>query len=108
MAIMALTGAATVGVDASVTGISHPTTASAEKSYGTISRAKDSDGNIVAALVGKETHSMSVSGYSTVADGPDLGAAITVGGVSGKVISVNIEKSVEDFSKFTAEGRGLP
>lgn len=108
MAIMTLSGDAEVGVDASVTGISHPTSASAEKSYGTISRAKDSDGNIVAALVGKETHSMSVSGYSTVADGPELGAAISVGGLSGKVISVNIEKSVEDFSKFSAEGRGLP
>jgi hypothetical protein len=107
MAIMKL-GTSTVGVvGVTCAGITHPTSASGEKSYGTIVRAKDKDGNICAALVGKASASMTVSGYSTTGTGPELGGAINAGGVSGKVISVSIEKSVEDFSKFTAEGRGL-
>jgi hypothetical protein len=93
--------------DATVQGISHPTSGSAEKSLGTVVRAKDAEGNVVAALVGKESYALSVTGYSTAADGPALGADISVAGLDGKVISVNIEKSVEDFSRFTAEGRGL-
>lgn len=105
---MNLTGNAEVGVEASCAGISDPTSASAEKSYGTVIRAKDSTGKIVAALLGRETYSLSVSGYSTNGDGPDLSDSIEVGGLSGKVTSVTIEKSVEDFSRFTAEGRGLP
>lgn len=108
MAIMTLTGTGIVGAtDASTPGITHPSTASAEKSYGTIVRAKNSEGSVVAALVGKQSFAMSITGFSTN-DGPELGDDIEVAGVSGKVTSVNIEKSVEDFSRFSAEGRGLP
>lgn len=109
MAIMRLTNVGTVGVTGvTVAGISEPTSASAEKSYGTVQRAKGSDGDVKAALVGKQSYSLSVSGYSTDAEGPELGSDISVGGLSGKVTSTNVEKSVEDFSKFTAEGRGIP
>jgi hypothetical protein len=109
MAIMTLSGTGIVGAgDASTPGITHPTSGSAEKSYGTTVRAKNSEGDVVAALVGKESYSMSVTGYSTNADGPALGDEIEVAGLAGKVISVNVERSVEDFSRFTAEGRGLP
>jgi len=108
MAIMRLGSGTIVGAgDASVTGISAPTSASAEKVLGTVVRAKNSEGNVVAALVGKESYNLSITGFSTVADGPNLGADMDVAGLSGKVTSVNIEKSVEDFSRFTAEGRGL-
>jgi hypothetical protein len=99
----------TVGVsNVTCAGITHVTSASAEKSFGTVSKAKDSNGDVVAALVGKESYSMSVSGYSTAANGPNLGDNISVGGLTGKVTSVNIEKTVEDFSRFSADGRGLP
>jgi hypothetical protein len=110
MALMKLKGTnLTVGVsNVTCAGITHVTSASAEKSYGTISKAKDSNGDVCAALVGKETYAMSVSGYSTSANGPNLGDAITVGGLSGKVTSVNIERTVEDFSRFSADGRGIP
>ena len=105
---LSLSGNAEVGVNATCGGITDPTSASGEKSYGTVIRAKDSTGKICAALVGRETYSLNVSGYSTDSDGPELGDDISVGGLSGKVTSVSVEKSVEDFSKFTAEGRGLP
>lgn len=99
----------TVGVsNVTCNGISHVTSASAEKSYGTISKAKDSNGDVVAALVGKESYALSVSGYSTSANGPNLGDNISVGGISGKVTSVNIERTVEDFSRYSADGRGIP
>jgi hypothetical protein len=107
MAIMQL-GASTTGVNATCGGISHPTSASAERSFGTLSRAKDSEGNVVAVLMGKESIALSVSGYSTDAAGPALGGEISVAGAAGKVTSVTIERSNEDFSRFSAEGRGLP
>ena len=106
MAIMTLQGT-TVSADASTQGITHPSSGSAEKVLGTVVRAKDADGKVVAALVGKESYNLSISGYSTAEGGPELGDEIEVAGLAGKVTSVNIEKSVEDFSRFTAEGRGL-
>jgi hypothetical protein len=111
MAIMRLsTNPTTVGIpdEVTITGITHVSSASAEKSLGTVVRAKDSDGEIVAALVGKESYALNVSGYSTTADGPELGSEIAVGGLAGKVTSVNIERSVEDFTRFSADGRGIP
>jgi len=110
MAIMRLSaGASTVGAGSAATaGITHPTSGSAEKSLGTVVRAKDADGDVVAALVGKESIALSVTGYSTTVNGPELGDAIEVSGLEGKVTSVTIEKTVEDFSRFSAEGRGLP
>lgn len=108
MATMTL-GNSAVGIGgATCEGIDQITNASAEKSYGTVVKAKGSDGDFVAALVGKESYSFSVTGYSTDANGPALGGDISVGGLAGKVTSVNIERSVEDFSRFSAEGRGLP
>lgn len=109
MAIMRLAASGpTVGADgASTAGITHPTSGSAEKSLGTVVRAKDATGDVVAALVGKESYNLSITGYSTSAEGPELGDEIEVAGLTGKVTGVNIEKTVEDFSRFTAEGRGL-
>ena len=107
MALMKL-GTSTTGVNASCGGITHPTQASAERSYGTVARAKDKEGDVIAALLGKESISLSVSGYSTDAGGPELGGEISVADVSGKVTSVTIERSNEDFSRFSAEGRALP
>jgi hypothetical protein len=101
-------GSSTTGVNASCNGITHPTSAFAEKSFGTIARAKDQNGEVVAALLGKESISLSVTGYSTEAGGPNLGDAISVAGAGGKVTNVTIERSNEDFSRFTADGRGLP
>ena len=89
------------------TGITDITSGSAEAVQGTVVRAKDGEGNVVAALVGKTSYNFSVTGYSTTEDGPALGGAISGAGKSGKVTSVNIERSTEDFSKFSAEGRGL-
>lgn len=107
MAIMALSANANVGADATTQGITHPTSGSAEKVLGTVVRAKDADGKVVAALVGKESYNLSITGFSTQENGPSLGDPMEVAGLEGKVTSVTIEKSVEDFSRFTAEGRGL-
>jgi hypothetical protein len=110
MALMQLSGGDFQGItssDASVTGISHITQASIERAAGTTVRAKDGQGNVVATLIGKESVTMSVSGYSTVEAGAALGAAITVAGYTGKVISSTIEATAEDFTKYSADGRAL-
>lgn len=110
MALMQLSGGTFAGItdgDASVEGITHITQANIERSAGTTVRAKDGQGNVVATLIGKETISMSVSGYSTVAEGAELGADITVAGYTGKVISATAEATAEDFTKFSADGRAL-
>ena len=88
-------------------GITAITQASVERSAGTVVRAKDGQGDIKAVLIGKENITMSVSGYSTLPGGADLGAPITVGGRTGKVISSSVEATAEDFTRFSAEGRAL-
>jgi len=100
-------GNGNVGVNASCDGISEPTSATAEKFFSGVSRAKGKDGNIVAVLLSKPRVSLSVTGYSTDAAGPSLGAGISVGGASGQITSVSIEKSNDDFSRFTAEGANI-
>jgi hypothetical protein len=110
MALMLLSGGSFAGItdaDASQEGISHITQASIEKSAGTVVRAKNGLGEVKAVLTGKEIITMNVSGYSINAAGANLGQDIEVAGVSGKVISSNIEATAEDFTKFSAQGRAL-
>lgn len=92
---------------ATQTGITAITQASVERSAGTVVRAKDGQGDVKAVLIGKENITMSVSGYSTNADGASLGDPITVGGRTGKVISASVEATAEDFTRFSAEGRAI-
>ena len=108
MAIMKL-GTSTPGVPSEVTtqGITAITQASVERAAGTVVRAKNREGDIKAVLVGKETITMNVSGYSTNSNGAVLGDTITVGGQTGKVISSSIEATAEDFTKFSAQGAAL-
>lgn len=110
MALMLLSGGSFAGItssDASQAGITHITQASIEKSAGTVVRAKNGIGEVKAVLTGKEIITMNVSGYSTDADGADLGDAIKVANIEGKVISSSIEATAEDFIKFSAQGRAL-
>ena len=113
MAIMSIRSGANppgVGITAQAAtqaGISAITQASVERSAGTVVRAKDGIGDVKAVLIGKENITMSVSGYSTLAGGAALGAPITVGGKTGKVISASVEATAEDFTRFSAEGRAL-
>lgn len=83
------------------------TQASIERSAGTVVRAKNGEGNVKAVLIGKEQVTMQVQGYSEVDGGAKLGDEIMVSGITGKVISSSIEASVEDFQKFSAQGRAL-
>lgn len=114
MAIMSLKsgdeappGVGITGAMATQAGITAITQASVERSAGTVVRAKDGQGDIKAVLIGKENITMSVSGYSTNAEGAVLGETITVGGRTGKVISASVEATAEDFTRFSAEGRAL-
>lgn len=108
MAIMKL-GTSTPGVPSDVTtpGITAITQASVERAAGTVVRAKNREGDIKAVLIGKETITMNVSGYSTNSSGAALGDTITVGGKTGKVVSSSIEATAEDFTKFSAQGAAL-
>ena len=110
MALMLLSGGTFEGItaeDAVQVGISHITQASVEKSAGTVVRAKNGLGDVRAVLTGKEIITMNVSGYSTNAEGAELGTDIKVANITGKVISSSIEATAEDFTKFSAQGRAL-
>jgi len=113
MAIMSIVNGGNppgVGISGNVAtqaGITAITQASVERSAGTVVRAKDGVGDVKAVLIGKENITMSVSGYSTDAAGAALGAVITVGGQTGKVISASVEATAEDFTRFSAEGRAV-
>jgi len=107
MILGSLTGLGVPTEENSTAGITAITQASIERSAGTVVRAKNGLGDIKAVLVGKETITMNVSGYSTNAAGALLGDVIKVGGKEGKVTSSSIEATVEDFTKFNAQGAAL-
>ena len=109
MALKTLSGTPWKGIalsDAQQTGITAITQASFDRSAGTIVKAKNNEGDIKAVLIGKEMINFSVSGYSE-STGADLFSDIKVGQMSGKVVSASVEASVEDFQRFSAEGRAL-
>lgn len=109
MALKTLSGNPWKGItnaDAVQAGITAITQASVDRSAGTIVKAKDNQGDIKAVLIGKEMQTFSVSGYSEAA-GAGLFEDIKVGQYSGKVVSASVEASVEDFQRFSAEGRAL-
>lgn len=109
MALMSLKSASGLGIPSGTTcaGIEDITQASVETTANTVVRAKNSGGDVTAVLVGKKITALSASGYSTSINGPTLGGTIQVGGITGKIISANIECSAEDFVKFSAEGKSL-
>lgn len=117
MAIMTLANSAvgTAASNAVVAGMDFVTEASVELSAGTVIKAKDGNGDVKAVLVGKTSYTMQASGYGAAnsgvfANGLSLlagGVGFEVGAAKGKITSVSIERTAEDFAKLSVTGRAL-
>lgn len=117
MAIMTLANS-TVGTsnsNAVVTGMDFVTEASVELSAGTVVKAKNGDGDVKSVLIGKTSYTLQASGYGLAnsgvfADGTAAlagGELFSVGAATGKITSVSIERTAEDFAKLSVTGRAL-
>jgi hypothetical protein len=117
MAIMKLANSevGTTNSNAVVTGMDFVTEASVELSAGTVVKAKNGAGDVKAVLIGKTSYTMQASGYGSAnggvfADGTAAlaaGVAFDVGAAKGKITSVSIERTAEDFAKLSVTGRAL-
>lgn len=112
MAIMRLANVGNVGTAASsvaIAGMEFITEVTIEESAGTVVRAKDGNGDVQAVLVGKTFQTLQASGYGTLATPPKLsgGIAVTSSNFSGKMTSFGIDRSAEDYARFTATAEAL-
>lgn len=96
----------TVGV--SCAGIVEVTGFTVRKEYGTQVEGTGADGEIGAFLYGKEKHIIEIEGYAQTGDLPAIGGDISVKGLSGTVMSMEIIGSNEDFTKCRVSGLGYP
>ena len=113
MAIMRLSNVGDVGTTNSqvtVNGIDYITEVTIEEAAGTVVRAKDGAGDVRAVLVGKTLKTLQASGYGTVDIAPAMGNGIAVGGsqsFNGKMTSFGIERSAEDFVRYSVTAEAL-
>ena len=113
MAIMRLSNVGVVGTSNSnvaVTGVDFITEVTVEESAGTVVRAKDGAGDVKAVLVGKTFQTLQASGYGTLEDPPvmgDAGIAVTSANFNGKMTSFGIERSAEDFARYSITAEAL-
>ena len=99
---------ASIGVDGvTVSGIDAVTSVSDGQEYGTIARAKKSDGELGAIFMAKGTYTSEVSGYSHAISAPGLGGSISGVGGSQKIMSSKLDASNQDFVKVSVTGKGL-
>jgi hypothetical protein len=113
MAIMRLANVGDVGTTNStvnITGVDYITEVTIEEAAGTVVRAKDGAGDVKAVLVGKTLKTLQASGYGTVDVAPAMGGGIAVTGsqnFSGKMTSFGIERSAEDFVRYSVTAEAL-
>jgi hypothetical protein len=113
MAIMRLSSAGDVGTTNSqvnIAGVDYITEVTIEEAAGTVVRAKDGAGDVKAVLVGKTLKTLQASGYGTVDVAPAMGNGIAVTGsqnFSGKMTSFGIERSAEDFVRYSVTAESL-
>ena len=115
MAIVRLSNAGDVGTTNStvtITGVDYITEVTIEEAAGTVVRAKDGFGDVKAVLVGKTLKTLQASGYGTVDVPPAMGngGGIAVTGsqnFSGRMTSFGIERSAEDFVRYSVTAEAL-
>jgi len=108
MALTTIAGtSAAVGNTATVAGLSEVTSSSAEVEFKTIVQAKDGQGELKAMLIGKKVGTLSATGYVSTFAPPALSGAITVAGISGKIVSSNLKATAEDFAKASVTGKAV-
>ena len=97
----------TTNVGLTIDGMDYITEVTFEESAGTVVRAKDGAGDVKAVLIGKTIQTMQASGYGSIEDVPALsdgtGIAVSVPlqNFNGKVSSFGIERTAEDFARFS-------
>jgi hypothetical protein len=97
------------GFSATHTGLQEVTEVSLKKELTIEVPAVNGDGDTIGALVGGEKHTVSVTGYSSVVDAPDLGSQISCGGISGAdVVRAEVTASQSDFAKIRLEAEKYP
>jgi hypothetical protein len=89
-----------------IDGITSVTSFTARKEYTITVEAKDQDGEIAAVLEGGEKYTIEAEGYADATNPPDLGGAITAGGLTGKITGSEVIGSNEDFQKVRITGTG--
>jgi hypothetical protein len=101
-------GVDTASNSASAANIIHVISAEATLSYDINALAKDEDGDVVAQALGGQKWDLSLEGYSSSASLPAVGGAMTAGGKTGRITSVTVTASNENFVmvKLTGEAHG--
>ena len=94
--------------DVTCDGITEVTGYSARREYGTQVEGIGADGEIGAFLYGKEKHTISVEGYAATGNPPAVGGNMSVKGISGTVMNVEVTGSNQDFLRVKVEGIGYP
>jgi hypothetical protein len=113
MAIMRLANVGDVGTtnsNVNIAGVDYITEVTIEESAGTVVRAKDGTGDVKAVLVGKTFKTLQASGYGTVDVAPAMGNGIAVAAsqnFNGKMTSFGIERSAEDFVRYSVTAEAL-
>jgi hypothetical protein len=92
---------------ASAAGIEEVTQAGVEVEFKTVVPAKNGQGSIKAFLVGKKQANLTAAGYVSSFEPPAPGGAITVGGISGKIVASHLGAQAEDFAKANVTGKGV-
>lgn len=89
-------------------GIVEVTGFTARREYGTQVEGVGANGEIGAFLYGKEKYTITVEGYAVTGNLPAVGGAISIKGINGTVMSVEVTGSNEDFTRCRVEGIGYP
>ena len=115
MAIVRLTSNGVVGTtnsNVNINGVDYITEVTIEEAAGTVVRAKDGAGDVKAVLVGKTLKTLQASCYGSIDTPPDMSASngIVVSGsqnFNGKMTSFGIERSAEDFARYSVTAEAL-
>jgi hypothetical protein len=115
MAIVRLSNSGDVGTtnsNVNISGVDYITEVTIEESAGTVVRAKDGLGDVKAVLIGKTIKTLQASGYGSIDTPPAMGGdgGIAVSGsqnFNGKMTSFGIERSAEDFAKYSVSAEAL-
>jgi hypothetical protein len=89
-------------------GIVEVTGFTVRREYSTQIEGKGADGEIGAFLYGGEKLAITIEGYAETGNLPAAGGEISVKGISGTVMSVEMQGSNEDFTRVRVEGVGYP
>lgn len=89
-------------------GIVEVTGYTARREFGTQVEGVGANGEIKAFLFGKEKYAITIEGYAADGELPEVGGAISLKGLNGTVMSIEVTGSSEDFIRCRVEGIAYP